>query len=54
MEGYYTIDLYAGYQFSKAIKAFADFKNVTAQRYFDVRGYNARRFNFMAGVNFSL
>jgi vitamin B12 transporter len=54
MDGYYTVDLYSSYQFCKAIKGFIDLKNITNQRYFDVRGYNARRFNFMAGINFSL
>jgi vitamin B12 transporter len=54
MEGYHTIDLYASYQVCKAVKGFVDLKNITNERFFDVRGYNARRFNFMAGVNFSL
>lgn len=54
MDGYYTVDLYTGYQFSKWVKGFVDLKNITNQRFFDVRGYNARRFNFMAGVNVSL
>ena len=47
---YTTIDFYAEYKFSKAIKAYVDLKNITNEQYFDVYGYNTRRFNFMAGV----
>jgi vitamin B12 transporter len=54
MENYHTIDLYTEYRFSKAIKAFVDLKNITNEQLFDVRGYNSRRFNFMAGLNFNL
>lgn len=53
MEGYHTIDLYTEYRFHKSLKIFADLKNITNERYFDILGYNARRFNFMAGLNFN-
>ena len=50
---YYTINFYAGYHISKQIKIYTDFKNITNQEYFDTPGYNAKKFNFMAGVNVS-
>jgi vitamin B12 transporter len=54
MEAYQTVDIYTEYKFSQRIKAFADLKNITNEQFFDVRGYNSRRFNFMAGVNINL
>ena len=53
LEDYITVDLAAQYQFSKNIKAFVDFKNITNKKYFDVLGYNSRRFNFSTGVGLS-
>jgi vitamin B12 transporter len=54
MEAYQTVDLYTEYKFSQRMKAFADLKNITNKQFFDVRGYNARQFNFMAGINVNL
>jgi vitamin B12 transporter len=51
MEAYQTVDLYGEYKISSKLKAFADLKNIFNEQYFDVRGYNSRRFNFMAGLN---
>lgn len=51
MPAYYTWNLYSTYKLTKNIKAFVDFKNITDEKYSEVRGYNSRRFNFMAGVN---
>lgn len=51
---YYTIDFYAGYALSKKIKLFLDLRNITDQQYFDVVGYNSKRFNMMAGFNVKL
>ncbi|MBC7889691.1 MAG: TonB-dependent receptor [Ferruginibacter sp.] len=50
LKAYYNLDLYASYQPVKAVKIFADLRNVTNQLYFDQFGYNNRRFNVMAGV----
>ena len=50
---YYTIDCYAGYAFAKNFRAFIDVKNITNQQYFDVVGYNSRKFNMMAGIGFN-
>ena len=51
---YYTIDLYTGYAISKAARIFIDLRNITDQQYFDIVGYNSKRFNMMAGVSFKL
>ncbi len=53
MPAYYVWNLYSTYNITKNIKAFVDFKNITDEKYSEVYGYNSRRFNFMAGVNFS-
>ncbi len=54
MPQYYTIDFYAGYEFAKHFRAFIDLRNLTNQQYFDVVGYNSRKFNVMTGIHFSL
>lgn len=51
---YYTLDLYASYAFIKQARVFLDLRNITNQLYFDVPGYNSRRFNFMAGIYMNL
>ncbi len=51
MPQYYTIDLYAAYYFVKQCRFFIDLRNITDQQYFDVPGYNSRRFNVMAGIS---
>ena len=51
---YYTIDFYTGYNFTRQLRAFVDLRNITNQQYFDVVGYNSRKFNVMAGVSFAL
>lgn len=54
LNDYYTLDLYGDYNFSKKCRLFIDLKNITNQRYFDILGYNSRRFNFMAGISVNL
>jgi vitamin B12 transporter len=54
LDSYYTIDVYSEYKFKKWGKLFLDLKNVTDQKYFDILGYNSKRFNFTAGISFSL
>ena len=51
---YYTIDCYLGYQLLKKTNLFVDFHNITNQQYFEIVGYNSKRFNMMAGVNIEL
>jgi vitamin B12 transporter len=53
LKDYYNMDVYAAYQAVKSIKIFVDFRNVTNQEYFDLYGYNNRRFNCMAGATFN-
>jgi vitamin B12 transporter len=54
LKAFYNADLYVSYQAATGVKVFADFRNITDRTYFDLYGYNSRRFNFMAGaiVNF--
>lgn len=54
MDGYYTVDVYGEYKFSEKLRVFADLRNITDQRYFEIMGYNTRRFNVMAGLQVSL
>lgn len=51
---YYTLNGYAEYRLAKMLKLFADFKNITDQRYFDIPGYTSFGFNFMAGISVHL
>ncbi len=50
---YYTIDVFTSYTIKK-IKLFVDLRNITDQEYFDIVGYNSKRFNMMAGLSFNL
>ncbi len=51
LEGYSVIDLYGEYELRKGVKFYIDLKNLANKQYFDLPGYNSRRFNFMAGLN---
>lgn len=51
MPAYYIWNLYSTYTITKNVKLFVDLKNITDEKYSEIRGYNSRRFNFMAGVN---
>jgi len=50
MPSYYTLDFFSAYQL-KQIRLFANFQNITNQQYYDIYGYNCKRFNMMAGVD---
>ncbi len=54
MGDYYTLDLYGEYKFGNLLKIFAGFRNITDYQYFDISGYNSRRFNFNTGIVFNL
>ena len=54
LDAYTTIDLYGEYKFSTLVRTFIQLKNITNKQYFDILGYNARRFNITAGINFQL
>ncbi len=51
MPQYYTLDFYAAYQAGKQFKLFADIRNITDQKYFDIPGYNSRQANYTLGVS---
>jgi vitamin B12 transporter len=52
LDAYTIIDLYGEYKFGNKIRLYLDLKNITNKQYFDIMGYNARRFNITAGVAF--
>lgn len=54
LDAYTTIDLYGEYKFSTLVRTFIQLKNITNKQYFDILGYNTRRFNITAGINFQL
>ncbi|MBC9933835.1 TonB-dependent receptor plug domain-containing protein [Chitinophaga qingshengii] len=54
MGDYYTVDLYGEYKFGNLLKIFAGFRNITNYQYFDILGYNSRRFNWNAGLVLNL
>ena len=54
MGDYYTLDLYGEYKFGNLLKIFTGFRNITDIQYFDISGYNSRRFNFNTGIVFNL
>jgi vitamin B12 transporter len=53
LDSYATVDLYGEYKFRKIIKIFVDLRNITDKEYFDLLGYNSKRFNLTGGVVFS-
>lgn len=54
LKGYYTLDLHAQWSIVKQVQIFTDLLNLTNQHYFDIRGYNSKKFNAMAGVRITL
>ena len=54
MPSYTILDMYFGYQLTKSTRAFIDLHNIGNTEYFDVVGYNSKRFNMMAGISFGL
>jgi vitamin B12 transporter len=54
LDNYYTIDVSGSYNFNNKARLFADFKNITDQTYFDISGYNSRKFNMAAGIALTL
>ncbi len=53
MPPFYTVDMYAAWQFNKQLRSFVDMRNITNQQFFDVSGYNSRGANFTIGVSAS-
>lgn len=54
LDAYYNLDLYVKYRVTPQIGVFAEARNLTDRTYFDLVGYNARRFNMMAGLRWQL
>lgn len=54
LKDYYNLDVYVEYKVLSKLKLFTDVRNITDVKYFDLFGYNSRRFNFMAGVSLYL
>lgn len=54
LDDYLTIDLAVNYRFNQILRAFVDLKNITNKQYFDILGYNSRRFNFTVGLELKL
>lgn len=54
LKGYYTLDFHAQWTVVKQVQIFADLFNLTNQQYFDIRGYNSKKFNAMGGVRITL
>lgn len=54
IDAYAVVDLYSEYKFGKAIRIFLDLKNIANKVYFDIPGYNARKFSFIIGLSFQL
>jgi vitamin B12 transporter len=50
LNGYYTLNFYGQYNFNKVLNIFADFQNITDQKYFVTRGFTTKGFNFNTGV----
>lgn len=53
LDSYTLIDLYGEYKFGNC-KLFASFNNITNKTYFDILGYNSRKFNWTAGLSIHL
>ncbi len=54
LKGYYTLDFYGRYKFNKKFSLFADFQNITDQKYFVTRGFTTKGFNVNGGVQIAL
>ena len=54
LKGYYTLGFYGQYRFNKLFRIFADFENITDQKYFETRGFTSKGFNMNAGAKINL
>ncbi|MEP6628549.1 MAG: TonB-dependent receptor [Ginsengibacter sp.] len=54
LKGYYTGDFYGRYKFNDKFNVFADFQNITDQKYFVTRGFMTRGFNVNVGLQVNL
>ena len=54
LSSYYILDFFSRYTLNKNASFFADFQNITNQKYFVTRGFTTKGFNMNAGVQVSL
>jgi len=54
LKAYIITDIYSEYKFGENAKFFLNLKNISNKQYFDLLGYNTRKFNFVTGVSFKL
>jgi vitamin B12 transporter len=54
LDNYFTIDLSGQYKMNNNTRFFLSLKNLTNKQYFDILGYNSKRFNFTAGIDLNL
>ena len=47
---YFLLGAYAEFKLSKYVKLFADARNITDKRFFDIQGYNSMPFMFNGGI----
>ncbi len=47
---YFLLGAYAEFKFSKYVKLFADARNITDKKFFDIQGYNSMPFMFNGGI----
>ena len=52
LKNYFLVGAYAEYKLKEQIKFFADARNITGKKFFDIRGYNATPFMISGGVTF--
>ena len=53
LDGYFIMGAYADYTLNEHLKFFADAQNLSAKKFFDVRGFNSIPFIFNTGVTFN-
>ncbi|HEX7844426.1 MAG TPA: TonB-dependent receptor [Chitinophagaceae bacterium] len=53
VDGYFVLNAYAEYKYSKSVKFFADLQNITDKKFIDIRGYNAIPFLISGGLTFN-
>lgn len=54
LDKYFLLNAYAEYKYRSNVKFFADLQNITGEKYFDIRGYNAAPFLISGGISFQL
>jgi vitamin B12 transporter len=53
LNSYFLLGAYAQYKYRSHLIFFADLKNITNKKFFDLRGYNSIPFLIIAGATFN-